>query len=137
MKSCDQEASQNLNTLHFLVIPLEVPPGIVRDWRRVALNTMGNAYVLGGDLTLENLRQQVVMLSKQEYVFSIRDDDTKETFRWNPATGVQWFRKTDNGAIKNFRMQIKPRDSGSNERWGNVITRLAGNCNWISALPLP
>jgi hypothetical protein len=137
MKACDEQAAKDTGTLHFLVIPLAADPKTTRDWRWVSITDIGNASVLPGDKALEGLRQLSLMISNEEYAFSVRDETTKALHKWDAGTGVQWLRTADLGAITSYRIQIKPRGFGSDSSWGNVIERVSGNCNWISPLLQP
>src|SRR5262249_32955729 len=90
MKACDEEAAKDRDVLHFLVIPLEAIPGIARDWRRVSINQIGNALVLPGNAALEALRQQSLVIAKEPYTFTVRDEATNALLTWDAKTGAQW-----------------------------------------------
>ena len=135
MKACDSKAAQDPRTLHILVIPVSPSLGSTVVWSSLALNQIGNAFVLPGDRTLDGLKRSLLTITKGDYVFSIRDEATKETYRWDPANGVKWFNSTKAGVIKTLRMQIKPKDSGNTESWGNTVDHKPGTCYWINALP--
>ena len=52
MAECDAKAAQEPSVLHFLVIPLASDPTHTEDWRKAALNVIGNAMALSRDDTL-------------------------------------------------------------------------------------
>jgi hypothetical protein len=137
MQDCDDEAAKNNSVLHFLVIPLKVDPAQAEAVREAALNLMGNATIIPGKDTLEQLKRGALTILMDEHVFGVRDEDTKIVYRWDPSKGVKWVSTADNGAIKRFSMQIKLRGRGSDEAWGNAIERQDGSCYWVNAVADP
>ena len=134
MKACDDKAAREPNALHFLVIPLAYQPKDADQWRRAALNRIGNALVLPGDDTISGLRSKSLSVAPGEYVFSIRDEQTQTVRKWQPATGVKWLSIADAEGVTSLRMQFRPRDRGNDDAWGNVIAHRRGNCYWINAI---
>jgi hypothetical protein len=138
MKDCDDEAAKDKATLHFLVIPLRADAAQQQSLRSLTVNTMGNAIIISGEDTLRLLRAGTVAILQDPYVFSIRDEATKVVYRWDQATSVKWVSSKDDGAVRRFRMQIRPQGQGSGEAlpdaWGNAIARQDGNCYWVNAL---
>ena len=134
MKACDEKAAAEQNALHMLVIPLTYNPDTIEQWRRLALNRIGNALVLSGDETLTALRHKTLSIASQPYVFSIRDDRSGNVRKWEPATGVKWFSIADANDLALFRMQYRPNDRGRDDAWGNAISHDKGNCYWVTAV---
>lgn len=135
MKECDAKAAQDPNALHFLVIPLAADPKQTENWRKLALNQVGNAIVLAGDDTINGLqRRALTIATSEDYVFSIRDEKTQVVRKWEPSSGVKWFSTVEGSDIVSFRMQFKPRDKGRDDDWGNVMIHQKGNCYWINAV---
>ena len=134
MKTCDEKAASEQNALHFLVIPIAHTANIVEEWRRRALNRIGNALVLPGDDTLAALRKKELTISTQPYVFSIRDNQTDPIRKWDPSTGVKWFSIADAENVSVFQMQYRPTGLGKDDIWGNTVLHQKGNCYWVNAL---
>ena len=136
MADCDAKAAQEPSVLHFLVIPLASDPTHTEDWRKAALNEIGNAMALSRDDTLSGLQQQSLTISTGEYIFSIRDEKTQVVLRWEPSIGVKWFSTAEADSIASFRIQFKLLNKGQDGAWGNTIVRKKGNCYWINAISL-
>lgn len=134
MKACDQKAAAETNALHVLVVPLAPASKGAQDWKSISRNDIGNAIVLGGEETLEALRQGRLKISTDRYVFSVRDEATGTIYRWDTATGVKWFRSVEAGGIKSLKMQFKPQNAQRDDRWGNLFEHKSGTCYWINAL---
>jgi hypothetical protein len=133
MKACDDKASAEPNALHFLVVPLASDPKDIDRWRPAALNRIGNALVLPGTDTLTGLRDKMLTIAPEQYVFSIRDQKTQAVRTWDAATGVKWLSIGDAGDVTSLQMQYKPRDRGR-DLWGNLISHQKGTCYWINAI---
>jgi hypothetical protein len=133
MKSCDEKAASEPNMLHALVIPLTFDQKNIEQWRRLALNRIGNAMVLPGDDTLTGLRSKTLSIAPEEYTFSIRDGKTQTVRKWARSTGVKWFSAPGAQDFTLFTMQYKPRDKGRDDNWGNPIVHQKGNCYWVNA----
>lgn len=133
MKSCDEKATSEPNMLHALVIPLTFDPKNIEQWRRLALNRVGNAMVLPGDETLNGLRRKTLSIAPEEYTFSIRDEKTRAVRKWPRSTGVKWFSAPGADDVTLLTMQYKPRDKGRDDNWGNPILHQRGNCYWMNA----
>lgn len=134
MRACDEKAEAEQNALHMLVIPLNYDPDTIEQWRRLALNRIGNALVLSGDETLTALRRKTLSIASQPYVFSIRDDRSGNIRKWEPATGVKWFSIADADDLGSFTIQYRPSDRGRDDAWGNAISHRKGNCYWVTAV---
>jgi hypothetical protein len=133
MKACDDKAAAEPNALHFLVVPLASDPKDIDRWRQAALNRIGNALVLPGTDTVSGLRDKTLTIAPQEYIFSIRDQNTQAVRAWDAATGVKWLSIGEAGELTSLQMQYKPRDKGR-DVWGNLIAHQKGTCYWVNAL---
>lgn len=133
MKNCDDKAMADPAVLHALVIPLAFNPADIEQWRRLALNRIGNAMVLPGDETLKGLRAKTLTIAPEEYSFSVRDGKTQATRRTQRATGVRWISAPGAQDFTIFTMQFRPRDKGRDDSWGNPIVHQKGNCYWVNA----
>jgi hypothetical protein len=134
MKQCDADAAKDAKALMFLVTPLVDEPKDEPGWRRIALNDIGNAILINAEDTLAGLRRKALVISKDEYTFRIRNEETKETFAWKPTKGVRRFVSSDASGIKSFRAQFQSSDPARAVEWGAAITRQEGNCYWVNAI---
>ncbi len=133
MKGCDEKAASEPTMLHALIIPITFDPKDIEQWRKLALNRIGNAMVLPGDETLNGLRRKTLSIAPDEYTFSIRDGKTQTVRKWARSTGVKWFSAPGAEDFTLFTMQYKPRDKGRDDNWGNPIVHQKGNCYWVNA----
>ncbi|MET0668957.1 MAG: hypothetical protein ABWY14_08425 [Tardiphaga sp.] len=133
MKSCDEKAAREPNMLHALVIPLIFDSKDIEQWRKLALNRIGNAMVLPGDEMLNGLRRKTLSIAPEEYTFSVRDGKTQTVRKWARSTGVKWFSAPGVEDFTSFTMQYRPRDKGRDDNWGNPIVHQKGNCYWVNA----
>jgi len=134
MKACDAKAAQEPNALHFLFVPLAYDAKDLEQWRRQALNRIGNAMVLSSDDMLGGLRRKALTVASDDYAFSIRDDKTQAVRKWERASGVKWLSATGTEEFVSFKMQYKPHDKGRDDSWGNPILHQKGNCYWVNAI---
>jgi hypothetical protein len=133
MKACDDKAAAEPNTLHVLVIPVAFDPKDLEQWRRRALNRIGNAMVLSSEDTLAGLRSKALSIAPGEYTFSVRDEKTQAVRKWERATGVKWFSAPEGENVASIKMQYRPRDQGRDDSWGNPLAHQKGNCYWVNA----
>ena len=134
MKQCDEQASKDPKGLHYLVIPLVDEPRDEPGWRRASINDIGNAILLSAEDALAGLRRKALRLSTDEYVFSARNEATKDVLTWKPSTGVRKFVVSDAAAIKQFRVQFQSNDASRAINWGTAFDRQEGNCYWVNAI---
>jgi hypothetical protein len=132
MKACDDKASSEPNALHFLVVPVAFDAKDLDQWRRVALNRIGNAMVLPSNDMLDGLRRKTLTIAPGEYTFGIRDGKTQAVRKWPPASGVKWLSAPGGEDVALFTMQYKPNGKGSDDNWGNPIVHQKGNCYWVN-----
>jgi predicted nucleic acid-binding Zn ribbon protein len=134
MKQCDEQATQEPKGLHFLVIPLIDEPRDEPGWRRISINDIGNAILLKADDMMAGLQRKALRLSANEYVFSARNEQTKDILTWKPSTGVRKFVINDGSEIAQFRVQFQSNDAARAIDWGAIFERQAGNCYWVNAI---
>ena len=137
MKSCDEVAAADKNSLYFLVIPLVSNPNKEKDWRFLAVNQIGNASVLLVKDAIEALKQGTLTISGDTYIFSLRPGAGQPVHRWDPALGVKEFRFDGAAATASFQLQIKPRGMGRDNDWGATMQHQPGTCYWVTVLPRP
>jgi hypothetical protein len=134
MKKCDDEAAKDAKGLHYLVIPLVDEPRDEPGWRRISINDIGNAILINGEDMLAGLRRKALRISTDEYVFSARNEDTRDVLTWKPSSGVRKFVVTDGSPIKQFKVQFQSSDAARAINWGSTFERQAGNCYWVNAI---
>jgi hypothetical protein len=134
MKQCDEQAAKDPKGLHYLVIPLVDEPRDETGWRRVSINDIGNAILIGGEDMLAGLRRKALRLSTDEYVFSARNETTKDILTWKPSSGVRKFVIADVSGMQQFRVQFQSSDAARAINWGATFERQVGNCYWVNAI---
>ena len=134
MKQCDEQAAKDPKGLHYLVIPLVDEPRDEPGWRRISINDIGNAILINGEDMLAGLRRKALRISTDEYVFSARNEATKDVLTWKPSTGVRKFVINDASGIERFRVQFQSNDAARAINWGATFVRQEGNCYWVNAI---
>jgi hypothetical protein len=134
MKSCDDKAASDPGALNLLVVPLTFDAKDIDQWRRQAINRIGNAMVLPSNDMLDGLRRKALSIASEPYSFSVRDEKTRTVRKWASTGGVQRLSAPGAEDIALLSMQFRPRDKGSDEAWGNPIVHQKGNCYWVNAL---
>ena len=134
MKLCDEQAANDQKGLHFLVIPMIDEPRDEPGWRRISINDIGNAILVNSEDMLAGLRRKALRLSTDEYVFSARNEATKDVLTWKPSSGVRKFVINDAAAISQFRVQFQSNDASRAINWGAIFERQAGNCYWVNSI---
>jgi len=133
MDECDAEAMAEPKTLHFLVVPMVSKADDDADWRVKSLNDIGNAILLRQQAMLEGLQEGSLRLSNEEYDFRMRDEATKDIYKWTLSKGVKKFLTPDAEAIKIFKVQFTTKRRPDDE-WGAAFTHQAGTCYWVNAI---
>jgi hypothetical protein len=134
MKQCDETAAKETKGLHYLVIPLNDEPRDEPGWRRVSINDIGNAILVNSEDMLAGLRRKALRISADEYVFSARNEATRDVLTWKPSTGVRKFVINDASGIEQFKVQFQSNDASRAINWGATFERQAGNCYWVNAI---
>jgi hypothetical protein len=134
MKQCDAQAAKDVKGLHFLVTPLIDEPRDEPGWRRVSINDIGNAILINAQDMLAGLRRKALRISTEEYVFSVRNERTRDVLTWKPSTGVRKFVVNDAAAIEQFKVQFQSGDAARTINWGATFARQEGNCYWVNAI---
>ena len=134
MKQCDEQAAKDPKGLHYLVIPMIDEPRDEPGWRRVSINDIGNAILINSDDMLAGLRRKALQISTGEYVFSARNERTRDVLTWKPSTGVRKFVINDATGVEQFRIQFQSNDASRAINWGATFDRKEGNCYWVNAI---
>jgi zinc ribbon protein len=134
MKQCDEQAAKEPNALHYLVIPLTDEPRDEPGWRRISINDIGNAILIKADDMLAGLKRNALRIATDEYVFSARNEKTRDVLTWKPSTGVRKFVVNDASGIEEFKVQFQSDDASRAVNWGSTFVREAGSCYWVNAI---
>jgi hypothetical protein len=134
MKQCDEQAAKETKGLHYLVTPLIDEPPDEPGWRRIAINDIGNAILINSEDMLAGLRRKALRISTGEYVFSARNEATKDILTWKPSSGVRKFVINDASGIEQFKIQFQSNDAARAINWGSTFVRQEGNCYWVNAI---
>jgi hypothetical protein len=134
MKQCDEQATKDPKGLHFLVIPLIDEPRDEPGWRRISINDIGNAILINSEDMLAGLRRKALRVGTDDYVFSARNETTKDILTWKPSSGVRKFVINDASGIGQFRVQFQSGDASRAINWGSTFERQEGNCYWVNAI---
>jgi zinc ribbon protein len=134
MKQCDEQAAKEPKGVHYLVIPMIDEPKDEPGWRRVSINDIGNAILVNSEDMLAGLRRKALRLSPDEYVFSVRNEKTRDVLTWKPSTGVRKFVINDGTGIEQFKIQFQSNDASRAINWGATFDRKEGNCYWVNAI---
>ena len=134
MEECDAEAAKAAATLEFLVIPLKSASNDTEQWRKKSLNDIGNAILLTANDTLDGLKSRALIVSPEQYLFSVRDEKTGIIYKWSPSTGVKKFLNADADSIAQFKVQFQLGDKAGAANWGAAFARRKGNCYWVNAI---
>jgi hypothetical protein len=135
MTDCDNLATKDPNTIHFLVLPLVPAKGAENDWRSVALSEVGNSFLLlsGGD-ALDGLRDGKLTVRPGRYTFAIRDPGSGQSYAWTSATSLTRLSRPLSKDVKrlNLGFDFSPGQSGTT--WSSDFNRDPGTCYWVIVL---
>lgn len=134
LKQCDAQAAKDTKALHYLVTPLVDTPRDEPGWRRVSINDIGNAILINSEDMLAGLRRKALQISSNEYVFSARNEKTRDILTWKPSKGVRKFVVNDASDISEFKIQFQSNDAARTINWGATFVRQPGNCYWVNAI---
>lgn len=134
LKQCDEQAAKEPKGLHYLVVPLVDEPRDEPGWRRISINDIGNAILINSEDMLAGLRRKALRIGADEYVFSVRNETTKDVLTWKPSKGVRKFVINDAAGLGRFRVQFQSNDAARAINWGATFERQEGNCYWVNAI---
>jgi len=136
MSDCDAEAQKTPDTLHFLVVPMLSAPSDDAAWKAASLNDIGNGVLLRQRDTLEGLADQSLVISTDQYEFSVRDEKTSAIYKWTPSVGVKKFLVAGGVQIQEFKVQFKTQQRKNESEWGAgaPFVNSKGTCYWVNAI---
>jgi len=135
MSDCDAAAAHAPDSLFFLILPLlPTHPG-AGDWRPVALQTVGDAYMLiGANDALDGLRDGKLKVRPGRYTFSVLDTQSGATYSWTSATGMIRLSRKDFGAVKLLELAFDFTQAQTGPQWSAQFKRDLGTCYWVIPL---
>jgi hypothetical protein len=135
MSDCDASAASDPDALYFLVLPLRQADLDDHSWNAVALQTVGNSYLLLSNKdALDGLRNNTLTLRPDRYTFSALDTESGQTYSWTSATGMSRLARRDSGAVKALKLGLDFSDAQVGPQWSAPFKRERGICYWVSAL---
>jgi hypothetical protein len=135
MSECDAEASRQPDQLHFLVLPLLPAKAAENDWRSLALQEVGNTFLLlSAKDALDGLRDGKLVVRRGRYTFSVLDSAGGATFSWTSATDISRLSKPVGKDVKSLRLSFDFSAAQTGGQWSNEFPRAAGTCYWVSVL---
>jgi hypothetical protein len=135
MSDCDTAAAQDPDSLYFLVLPLVPTNRSDHDWRAIALQTVGNAYLLlSAKDALDGLRDRRLVLRPDRYTFSVLDSVSGATYSWTSATGISRLARRDSGAVKTLKLGFDFTPTQAGAQWSAEFKRDRGTCYWVTVL---
>jgi len=135
MSDCDAAAAQDPDSLYFLILPLlPTHPGD-HDWRPVALQTIGDAYMLlGANDALDGVRDGKLTVRPGRYTVSVLDTSSGATYSWTSATGMIRLARKDSGAVKTLKLAFDFSKTQTGPQWSAEFKRDLGTCYWVMPL---
>jgi hypothetical protein len=135
MSDCDNAAAHDADSLYFLILPLGPTKAGTNDWRPVALQTIGDAYMLiGANDALRGLGDGSLKVRPGRYTFSVLDSQSGMTYSWTSATGMSRLsrKQTGNAATLKLGFDFSPGQTGP--QWSAEFKRDRGTCYWVMPL---
>ena len=135
MSDCDNAAAHDPDSLYFLVLPLQPTKAGTNDWRPIALQTIGDAYMLlGASDALDGVRDGKLTVRPGRYTFSVLDSLSGMTYSWTSATGMSRLsrKQTGNAATLKLGFDFTPTQAGP--QWSADFKRDRGTCYWVVPL---
>lgn len=134
MADCEAESKQQLDRLHFLILPMTTTGTSLPGWTPIPISTIGDIGTLFGSAdALLGLRNRVFVLYGKPLAFAISDPETNKVYKWKPAIGVSALKTSEIG-MASLRLGFEIPDLGSEIAWGPTIKPSTGTCYWINAL---
>jgi hypothetical protein len=135
MSDCDTAAAHEPDSLYFLVVPLLPGNAANHDWRPVALQTIGAAYMLlGASDALDGLGDGKLTVRPGRYTFAVLDTASGMTYSWTSATAMSRLARKDSGSVKTLKVGFDFSPTQIGPQWSAEIKRAAGTCYWVMVL---
>jgi hypothetical protein len=138
MSDCDAEAIRLPDQLHFLVLPLLPSKGAENDWRSLALQEVGNTFLLlSAKDALDGVRDGKLVVRDGRYTFAVLDSATGQTFSWTSATRIARLSRPAPKEMKALKLGFDFSAPQSGAQWSSEFRRDPGTCYWVSVLVRP
>jgi hypothetical protein len=135
MTDCDNVATKDPGTIHFLVLPLLPAKGAENDWRSAALSEVGNTFLLlSANDALDGLRDGKLVVRPGRYTFAVRDTAGGQSFAWTSATAVSRLSRPLSPDVKMLNLGFDFSAAQSGTTWSNDFKRDPGTCYWVIVL---
>jgi hypothetical protein len=135
MSECDAEAIRLPDQLHFLVLPLLPAKSADNDWRTLALQEVGNTFLLlSAKDALDGLRDGKLVVRDGRYTFSVLDSTTGQTYSWTSATRIARLSRPAPKEVTSLKLGFDFSAVQSGAQWSSEFRRDPGTCYWVSVL---
>ena len=137
MAQCEDVAARSPDTLAFLVLPVVRAGAQTQDWRALAIEKVGDAYLLlSAKDGLDGLRDGSLAVRPGRYTFSVLDPSSGATYSWTSATGMSRLERPDSAAIKTLQLGFDFSAAQTGPHWSKLFQRKAGSCYWVVVVAL-
>ena len=135
MSDCDAEAIRLPDQLHFLVLPLLPSKGAENDWRTLALQEVGNTFLLlSAKDALDGVRDGKLVMRDGRYTFAVLDSATGQSFSWTSATRIARLSRPVPKEMKALKLGFDFSSNQQGAQWSSEFRRDPGTCYWVSVL---
>jgi hypothetical protein len=135
MSDCDAEAIRLPDQLHFLVLPLLPSKAAENDWRSLALQEVGNTFLLlSAKDALDGLRDGKLVVRDGRYTFAVLDSATGQSFSWTSATRIARLSRPAPNEVKALKLGFDFSGTQNGAQWSSEFRRDPGTCYWVSVL---
>jgi hypothetical protein len=135
MSDCDAEAIKTPDQLHFLVLPLLPSKGAESDWRALALQEVGNTFLLlSAKDALDGLRDGKLVVRDGRYTFAVLDSATGQSYSWTSATRIARLSRPAPKDIKALKLGFDFSSTQNGPQWSSEFRRDPGTCYWVSVV---
>ena len=135
MSDCDAEAVKDPDALYFLVLPLLPAKAAENDWRSLALQEVGNSFLLlSAKDALDGLRDGKLAVRPGRYTFSVLDPASGATYSWTSATRISRLSRKAPAEVKALKLGFDFSAAQTGGQWTTEFKRDRGTCYWVSVL---
>jgi hypothetical protein len=135
MSDCDAEAVKTPDQLHFLVLPMLPSKGAENDWRTLALQEVGNTFLLlSAKDALDGLRDGKLVVRDGRYTFAVLDSATGQSYSWTSATRIARLSRPAPKEMNSLKLGFDFSSTQNGPQWSNEFRRDPGTCYWVSVL---
>jgi len=135
MSDCDAEAIKAADRLNFLVLPMLPAKGAESDWRTLALQEVGNTFLLlSAKDALDGLRDGKLVVRDGRYTFAVLDPASGQTYSWTSATRIARLSRPAPAELKSLKLGFDFSATQNGPQWSSEFRRDSGTCYWVSVL---